>query len=208
MPMSFRIPLCTAPRLARSLLALCGTLLLAPAAHAQAEPLLGQIMCAGFNFAPRGWAFANGQLIPIATNTALFALLGTTYGGDGRTTFALPDLRGRVMVGAGQGPGTTFRNLGEQGGSETQRISVGQLPAHTHTVSPQASSDDASSISPAGKAPATKARTTLYAEPTPGNTMAPSTTSATGQGQPLPVMQPFTTVNCFIATEGIFPSRP
>lgn len=204
MPMPFH----ARTRFTRSLLAVCGALLLAPTAHAQAEPILGQIMCAGFNFAPRGWAFANGSLIPIATNTALFSLLGTTYGGDGRTTFALPDLRGRVIVSAGQSPGTTLRTLGEQGGSETQNITVNQLPPHSHTVTPQASSQDASSITPAGKAPATKARTTLYADPTPGTNMASSTTSATGAGQPLSVMPPFTTVNCYIATEGIFPSRP
>lgn len=204
MPMSFH----TTPRLARSLLTLWGAALLAPAAHAQAEPFLGQIMCAGFNFAPRGWAFADGSLLPIATNTALFSLLGTTYGGDGRTTFALPDLRGRVIIGAGQSPGTSGRALGERGGSETQFIAVNQLPPHSHTVTPQASSQDASSISPAGKAPATKARTTLYADPTPGTNMAPSTTSVTGAGQPLSVMPPFTTFSCFIATEGIFPSRP
>ncbi|MCH8179604.1 MAG: phage tail protein [Proteobacteria bacterium] len=181
--------------------------MLTPTAHAQAEPFLGQIMCAGFNFQPRGWLLADGRTMPIAQYTALFSLLGTTYGGDGRTTFALPDLRGRVILGAGQSPGTTLRQLGERGGSETQQITVTQLPPHSHTVAPQASSQDATSISPAGKAPATKARTTLYADPTPGTTLAPSTTSVAGAGQPLPVMPPYTTFNCFIAVEGIFPSR-
>jgi len=196
------------PRLVRSLLTLCSAWFLTPAAHAQAEPFLGQIMCAGFNFAPRGWAFADGRLLPIATNTALFSLLGTSYGGDGRTTFALPDLRGRVAMGAGQGPGTSLHSLGEQGGNETQQITVNQLPPHSHNVLPQASSLDANSISPSNKVPATKARTTLYADPTPGTTMAPSTTTPTGSGQPISVMQPYTTFSCFIATEGIFPSRP
>lgn len=202
------MPTPTLPHAARTLLALCVSWLLTPAAHAQAEPFLGQIMCAGFNFAPRGWAFADGRLLPIATNTALFSLLGTTYGGDGRTTFALPDLRGRVILGSGQGPGTALHQLGESGGSETQQISVSQLPAHSHTVSPQGSAQDATSISPAGKAPATKARTTLYADPTPGTNLAPSTSSATGGGQPVSVMQPYATFSCFVALEGIFPSRP
>ncbi len=178
------------------------------AAHAQAtEPFLGQIMCAPYNFEPRGWAFAAGQVLSIAQNTALFALLGTTYGGDGQVTFALPDLRGRVMLMAGQGPGTGQHVLGETGGSETKQLTVSNLPAHTHTVAPQGSSQDASSISPAGKAPASKARTTLYADPTPGSNLAPTTSSATGSGVPVSVMQPYGTVNCFIALQGVFPSR-
>lgn len=182
-------------------------LLLTPAAQAQIEPYIGQIMCAPYNFTPRGWAPTDGRLISIAQNTALFALLGTTYGGNGQTTFALPDLRGRVMMGAGQGPGTTMHNLGEMGGSETRQITVNQLPPHSHAVYPQASAQDASSISPTNKAPATKARTTLYADPTPGLNMAPSVTTVTGSGAPLSVMQPYTVINCFIALEGIFPSR-
>lgn len=191
-----------------ALLGLVAVLGLAQQAHAQAEPFIGQVMCAGFNFAPRGWAAMNGQLMSIATNTALFSLLGTTYGGDGRVTFGLPDMRGRVMIHTGMGPGLSFRNLGEQGGTETTTLSTTQMPAHSHSVAPIASSDDAISISPAGMAPATKARTTLYAAPTPGNSMAPTQSSAAGGGQPFSQMQPFITMNCFIATEGIYPSRP
>ncbi len=197
------------PRIKTSNLLACATLCLsATAAHAQAtEPFLGQIMCAPYNFEPRGWAYAAGQVLSIAQNSALFSLLGTTYGGDGRTTFALPDLRGRVMLMAGQGPGTTLHNLGETGGTETQQLTVNNLPPHAHTVSPQGSSLDATSISPAGKAPASKARTTLYADPTPGSNLAPSTTSATGGGTPVSVMQPYGTVNCYIALQGVYPSR-
>jgi microcystin-dependent protein len=176
-------------------------------ASAQAEPLLGQVMCGAFNFAPRGWARMDGQLMSIATNTALFALLGTNYGGDGRTTFALPDMRGRVLMHDGTGPGLTSRTLGEMGGTETVTLNNAQLPAHTHTVTPQGSPSDATLVSPAGGVPATKARTTLYA-PGPGTIpMSPVLTSPAGSNAPVPNMQPFLTINCFIAVEGIFPSR-
>ena len=194
-------------RTTRQVMAAAALGLSALGAYAQAEPFLGQIMCAGFDFEPRGWARADGRLLPIAQNTALFSLLGTQYGGDGRSTFALPDLRGRVMVGSGQGPSTSARSAGETGGSETQQITVNQLPSHTHVVTPLASSSDAVSISPAGKVPATKARTTLYADSTPGTHLAPSISSPAGGNQPISVMQPFNTVGCFIALQGIFPSR-
>ena len=178
-------------------------------ASAQAtEPFIGQIMCAAFNFAPRGWAELNGQLLPIAQNTALFSLLGTQYGGNGQTTFALPDMRGRVLIHAGQGPGLTLRDQGESGGTETVTLTNGKLPVHTHTVTPQGSPADATLVSPANGVPATKARTTLYA-PGPGTLpMTPVLTSPAGSNAPVPKMQPFVTVRCFIALEGVFPSRP
>jgi microcystin-dependent protein len=179
------------------------------AASAQGnDPFLGQIMCAGFNFAPQGWAELNGQLLPIAQNTALFSLLGTQYGGNGQTTFALPDMRGRVLVHAGQGPGLTPREQGEAAGSEQVTLNSAQLPAHVHTVTPQGSVADASLISPIGGVPATKSRTTLYA-PGPGTVpMGPVVTSAAGSSQPVPVMPPYVAVKCFMAMTGIFPSRP
>ena len=177
-------------------------------ASAQAEPFLGQIMCAGFNFAPRGWAEMNGQLLSIAQNTALFALLGTTYGGNGQTTFALPDMRGRVLLHAGQAPGQSNRDQGEVGGSETVSLNNSQLPAHSHTVVTMGSTADATLMSPMDAVPATKSRTTLYA-PGPGTVpMSPAATSVAGASAPVPVMQPYLTVKCFIALEGIFPSRP
>lgn len=200
----------TIQRIARLALAAAAISSCALNAHAQAEPFLGQIMCAGFNFAPRGWAVAAGQLLPISQNTALFSLLGTTYGGDGKTTFALPDLRGRFMMSSsdfGQSPGAGIHSLGEKAGSDTHTVTTSELPAHTHVVAPLGSANDANSISPAGKAPASKARTTLYADPTPGTTLAATTTSATGGNQPMPTLPPYTVVNCFIALEGIFPSR-
>lgn len=176
-------------------------------AHAQADPFLGQITCFGFNFAPRGWMLAQGQLLPISQNQALFSLLGTTYGGNGQTTFALPNLQGRVVIGAGQAPGLTPHTLGEMGGTETTTLTVNQLPAHTHTVAPVGSTADASSISPAGKAPASKARTTLYADATPGTNLAASVSSSVGGGQPVPIVQPYVALNCAIAVQGIFPAR-
>ena len=177
-------------------------------AAAQAnDPFIGQIMCAGFNFAPRGWAELNGQLLPISQNTALFSLLGTQYGGNGQTTFALPDMRGRVLIHAGQGPGLSQREQGESGGAEQVTLNNAQLPAHTHTVTPQGSPSDATLMSPANGVPATKARTTLYA-PGPGTVpMSPVLTSPAGSNAPVPVMQPYVTVKCFIALFGVFPSR-
>jgi microcystin-dependent protein len=177
-------------------------------AAAQSEPLLGQIMCAGFNFAPRGWALLDGQIMSIAQNTALFSLLGTTYGGNGQTTYALPDMRGRVIIHPGQGPGLSARSLGEIGGQENVTLNSTQLPAHNHTVTPLASAADATVISPLDAVPATKSRTTLYA-PAPGTVaMSQVTTSITGSSSPVPVIQPYVGINCFIAIEGVFPSRP
>jgi microcystin-dependent protein len=190
-----------------SLSALAG-LYSGPAA-AQVEPYIGQVMCAGFTFAPRGWAEMNGQILPIAQNTALFSLIGTMYGGNGQTTFALPDMRGRAILHVGQGTGLTERWQGEQSGSEANTLSIGQLPPHAHSFAPLGSTLDATSVSPAGKVAASKARTTLYAEPQPANlvAMTPSVTSTAGGGQPVNNMQPYLTLRCFIALEGIYPSR-
>jgi microcystin-dependent protein len=177
-------------------------------ASAQAsDPFLGQIMCAGFNFAPRGWAELNGQLLSIAQNTALFALLGTQYGGNGQTTFALPDMRGRVLIHAGQGPGLTARSQGESAGAEQVVLNNAQLPTHSHIVTPMGSNADATLVSPANGVAATKARTTLYA-PGPGTVpMSPVLTSPAGSSAPVPNMQPYLTVKCFIAVSGVFPAR-
>jgi microcystin-dependent protein len=178
------------------------------AAFAQAEPFIGQTMCAGFNFAPRGWAELNGQLLSIAQNTALFSLLGTQYGGNGQTNFALPDMRGRVMIHAGTGVGLTPRTQGETGGNEAVSLSVSQMPAHTHAVVPQASASDGSLTSPAGAVLAnTKGNSKIYA-PAPGSVpMASTTTNTAGGGSPVSVMPPYVTIRCFIALQGIFPSR-
>ena len=179
-----------------------------PAAAQATEPFIGQIMCAAFNFAPRGWAELNGQTLQIQSNTALFSLLGTNYGGNGQTTFSLPDMRGRALLHFGQGPGLSGHFIGEAAGTEAVTLSNAQLPAHNHTVTPQGSPSDATLVSPANGVPATKARTTLYA-PGPGTVpMSPVLTSQTGGSQPVPVMPPSLTVGCFIALTGIYPSRP
>src|SRR5262245_44407760 len=116
------------------------------------DPFIGQLMLVPYNFAPRGWALCNGQILPIAQNTALFSLLGTTYGGNGQTTFALPDLRGRVPISSGQGPGLSNYDLGEVGGVETVTLTTTQMPAHGHPVS--ANSGDPNDSSPANSYPA------------------------------------------------------
>ena len=179
-----------------------------PALAQASDPFLGQVMCAAFNFQPRGWAELNGQLLSIAQNTALFALLGTQYGGNGQTTFALPDMRGRAMLHAGQGPGLTLRDQGERAGAEAVSISVAQMPMHSHNVSPQASSSDGSLTSPLNAVPAgTKPNAKIYA-PAPGNvSMGAVATSTTGTGAPVPTMSPYVTLRCFIALQGVFPSR-
>lgn len=177
-------------------------------AVAQADPYIGQIMCAGFNFAPQGWAELDGQLLSISQNTALFSLIGTTFGGDGVTTFALPDMRGRTLLHDGQGPGLSPHVQGETGGSESTTLATANMPPHVHSFAPLASGNDATSVSPAGKVAASKARTTLYTDPVNIVTEAAGTTGATGNGLPFNNMQPYLAVKCFMALVGIFPSRP
>jgi microcystin-dependent protein len=146
----------------------------------------------------------NGQLLPIAGNEVLFTLIGTTWGGDGQTTFALPDMRGRAIMGSGTGPS---HPLGEVGGTESETLGTAQLPPHSHGFNPQASLSDASATSPAGKVFANKARTTLYA-PGPGNVAMQATVSGTSGGaQPLNNMQPYLPVKCVVAAFGIFPAQ-
>ncbi len=166
------------------------------------DPFIAQITLFAGNFAPRGWAFCAGQLLPIAQNTALFALLGTTYGGNGQTTFALPDLRGRVPVQPGQGPGLSNVNLGEASGSETATLTVNNLPNHNHlAASTQAT---AGATRPAGNVPAAGG---AYAATPDGSTMGAGFIRPTGGGQPFGIRQPWLGVNYIIALEGIFPSR-
>jgi len=188
------------------------------------EPFLGQIILVGFNFAPRGWALCQGQLLPIAQNTALFALLGTMYGGNGQTTFALPDLRGRVPNGFGLGPGLSNYDQGQVGGTETVTMTVNQLPAHGHavpgtglTATANVKNSAGNQQMPAGNIPAGEAAgvTATYSSAMPDGVMAPgaisvggnATASNMGGSQPHPNLQPYLTLNYCIALEGIFPSR-
>ncbi len=174
-----------------------------------ATPFLAQIVPCGFNFAPRGYAMCSGQAISIAQNTALFSILGTTFGGNGQTTFALPDLRGRAPMHPGSGPGLTPRVLGEVTGTETHTLTLAQLPSHSHgggVASAQACSTGPGTTNTANaKFPAVTLRP-MYADAPSGSTGG-GTSSATGGSQPHNNMQPVLALNFVIALEGIFPSR-
>ncbi|MGA8223298.1 MAG: tail fiber protein [Candidatus Acidiferrales bacterium] len=175
-----------------------------PPALAQLEPFLGQIMIVPYNFAPRGWETCDGQIMSISQNTALFSLLGTTYGGDGRTTFALPDLRGRVPIGMGQGPGLSNYVQGETGGEETVTLTLSQIPSHTHV--PQGSPTVANTGSPAG-ANWAMPRVLLYSSGAPSVGMSGAALGSTGGNQPHDNMKPYLVMTYVIAVTGVFPSR-
>lgn len=174
------------------------------------DPFIAQILMFGGTFAPRGWAYCDGQLLAISQYNALFSILGTTYGGDGRTTFGLPDLRGRVPVhaGSGTGPGLPAVRLGQKGGSPTNTLVVGQLPSHNHTAAAQGAN-------PVGRGEATASPNNAY--PAEGGSYATAknvamaadsvTVGLTGSNQPINNMQPFQSVNYIIALEGTYPSR-
>lgn len=171
------------------------------------DPFLGEILMFAGNFAPRGWALCDGQLLPISQYSALFSILGTTYGGDGRTTFALPDLRGRTPVHAGNGPGLSDRRLGTKGGSETNVLNSAQLPSHSHGL--YASSNGPDVKNPGGAFLPTPGRSGEDTYAASVGTATPMGTSIgnTGANHPVNNMQPFTTVNYIIALQGVFPSR-
>ena len=168
-------------------------------------PFLGQIQAFGFNFNPRGWMKCEGQLLPISQYNALFSLLGTMYGGDGRTTFALPDLRGRSIVGAGQGPGLSNILQGQKGGSETVTLITANLPAHNHPVSVSvntATGEESSSTL------FLSSQASAFSEaPTTNAVLAGVSSGNTGNGQPFSNRTPYLGINYCIATEGVYPSR-
>ncbi len=163
------------------------------------EPFLAEIRMVGFNFAPRGWAFCDGQILPINQNQSLYSLLGTTYGGDGRTSFALPELRGRTPIHMGNG-----HSLGQRSGTETQPLTVAQIPRHQHQL--RASSDNANENAPADNLLA-RSTSTIYSSP--GNLVAMNSGAVadTGAGQGHDNMQPYLALNFCIALQGLFPSR-
>jgi microcystin-dependent protein len=189
-----------------------------------AEPFLGMIITVGFNFAPQGWAMCNGQLLPINQNQALFSLLGTTYGGNGTTTFALPDLRGRVPAHFGQGPGLSSFVLGQAAGSESVTLALTQIPAHTHAITlgtlaaaANVKTGPGNAQSPIGNVPAGEASgvTATYSSTAPDAAMRAGAVSLSGVpaaaiaggGQPFDNHQPYLTINFVIALAGIFPAR-
>jgi microcystin-dependent protein len=186
-------------------LALAGLAVSPNVARAQFEPYLGQMMLTAGSFCPRGWVAAEGQIVSIASNTSLFQVLGTTYGGNGFTTFALPDLRGRAPIGAGQGPGLSNISLGEVGGAEAQTLTINQMPAHTH----QAFGSNAPpvSLTPGNMEVATQDRVRMYAPPGAEVAMAPQAIGVTGGSQPFSTRSPYLGMRWCIALEGIFPSE-
>ncbi|MGV6800950.1 MAG: phage tail protein [bacterium] len=172
------------------------------------EPFLGEIKLVGFNFAPRGWAFCDGALLPINSNQALFSLLGTIYGGDGRTSFALPDMRGRVSMHKGQGPGLTQRNIGSRSGAETTTQTTATMATHSHPVTVHVVDDDATTNEANGASLANAVGNTYSTAAVDGTLSASSASSANvGGGQAMNNMQPYLVVSYVIALQGIFPSR-
>ncbi len=167
------------------------------------DPFIGEIQAFGMNFCPRGWAATDGQLLPISSNTALFSLIGTMYGGDGRTTFALPDLRGRTIIGKGQGPGLSSRRIGARGGQESVVLSVQQIPSHSHKL-----------VAKKGRATRKVAEsnqlaagTGIYRAKGDDILLKNEAISKTGAGQAHDNMMPYTVITYCIALYGTFPSR-
>ncbi len=181
-------------------------------AHAGADPFIGEIMLAGFNYCPRGYANASGQLVAISTNQALFALLGTTYGGDGRTTFALPNLNGRVAVGQGQLYGGSSYQLGQVGGVESTTMSVAEMPIHTHVATVQTAGPVVADTGRSTGSSFAVAAGNTYVKgqaPVAGSPMNPGTVTndAAGGSQAQENRMPYLALQYCIATQGIFPSR-
>lgn len=170
-------------------------------------PFVGEIRMFGGNFAPRGFALCDGQLLQVSQNDALFALIGTIYGGDGRTTFGLPDLRGRVPIHYGSGPGLSTRPIGQKAGEQTATVSAAELPAHSHALA--ASSGAATSSSPAGNLTANSGTTAIYGNASVGavNMGAGAVPDSPGGTQPHNNVMPFQCVHFIIALTGVFPPR-
>lgn len=170
------------------------------------EPFLAEVRIVGFNFAPRGWAFCDGQILPINQNQSLYSLLGTTYGGDGRTSFALPDMRGRTPIHVGASNGTDHR-LGQKSGEETHTLAVNEMPSHDHGL--KASSELADTPIPTGNLLASSAPNEIYSAFASSQQaqLANGTVVNAGGGQAHNNMMPYLTINFCIALQGLFPSR-
>lgn len=180
------------------------------------DQFVAEIRMFGFNFPPTGWAFCNGQLLPISQNTALFSLLGTFYGGDGKSTFALPDLQGRSATNQGQGPGLSEWFLGQEQGEETVTLLISEIPSHTHfmmTTSANGTNQTAANAQQAKgfkgniQASATAKMYSAAASPQPNTMMSPQALALAGGSQPHNNMMPYLTLNFCIALQGIFPPR-
>jgi len=176
------------------------------------DPFIGEIRIFAGNFAPNGWALCQGQLLPISQYAALFSLLGTMYGGNGVQNFALPDLRGRVVMGVGQGPGLSNYMQGQMGGKETVTLTTPQMPAHSHSVNAteiQTTTDPKGAVpaKPVAVSPGEKVPTIYGGTPDGNTTMNAAMIGQTGGSQPVSVEQPYLVINYIIALQGIFPSR-
>lgn len=181
------------------------------AAEAGFDPYIGDMIAVGYSYCPTGWLSAEGQLLPIRQFTALFSLIGVTYGGDGTVTFGLPDLRGRAAMGQGNGPGLTPHNQGTMQGAENQSLTVDQLPGHSHAVN--ANNLDGNLPGPGGKLlaaapPSGLGSETIYSDKPPSRMMSAAMIAVTGQGGAFNVQDPYLVMRYCIATEGTFPSRP
>lgn len=176
-----------------------------------ADPFVAEIRIFPFNFAPKGWAFCNGQLMPLSQNTALFSLLGTTYGGDGKSTFALPNLQGSSAMHPGQGQGLSLRDLGQIGGTQFVTLLASEMPLHAHVVG-RATSAQGDSITPVGSVWATAAAgrgaAALYADTPNAKVNQFFSLAPSGGSLPHNNMQPYLTLNFCIALQGVFPQRP
>ena len=177
----------------------------AHAATMDADPWIGEIALVPYTFPPRGWAFCNGQILSIAQNTALFTLLGTTFGGDGQTTFALPDLRGRVPISAGQAPGLDNYALGQVGGVESVTLVTNEIPSHTHTA--VADAGNGTSDAPAAHLPARNVAGVPEYGINANASLSSQAIAPTGGGQPHTNLQPYLTMNYIIALVGIYPTQ-
>jgi len=170
------------------------------------DPFLAEIRIFPFNFPPRGWAWCNGQILPISQNTALFSLIGTTYGGNGTSNFALPNLQGRAPMAPGQGPGLSPHDLGEEGGVETVTLVQGELPTHSHGLN--VSYAGATDANPANELVAQGSGVQVWGTNGPNTTMSDQSLSAMGGGYPHNNLQPYLTLYFNIALQGVFPQRP
>lgn len=169
------------------------------------DPIIGQIQTFGFNFAPRNWQYCNGQLMQIQQNTALFSLLGTSYGGNGTTTFALPDLRGREMVGQGSGPGLTPIIIGQNGGTENATLTIGNLPSHTHNVSIGVNTVAGEEAAPTFNI--ASSANSFSEDKTGASVLGGVSQFPQGQNQAFDMTAPYLVLNVCICLNGIYPSR-
>ena len=169
------------------------------------DPFVAEIRIFPFNFAPKGWAFCDGQILPLSQNTALFSLLGTTYGGDGKSNFALPNMQGNVPMHPGQGPGLSLHDLGETGGSETVSLLESEIPSHSHAMTVSAA--DAQTGSPVGQLFASGVGIGMYAAPGALTPLSDNALAPAGGDQPHNNMQPYLTLSFCIALQGVYPPR-